>query len=245
MQSTDKQILVIEDNKYSMNKICAILKEIDNVTVIKAENSGEAYKYAVEYDIDLFIIDIILEPEKEADISGIIFADTIRKMERYVLTPMIFTTALEDPKLHAYVNLHCYQYFEKPYDVEKLKEAVMTTLQMKIKKYEKEYVYFKIEKIVFPIKIKEIVYIDNKITSLCIYCINGEVIKAPYKSSRQLLLELNSNKFLKCNKSIIVNVDYIQSIDYCNSTINLKEDYGEVKIGRRVLKSFKESLLQC
>ena len=90
-----------------------------------------------------------------------------------------------------------------------------------------------------------LVYIDNRITSLCIYCSNGEVTKAPYKSSRQLLLELNSNKFLKCNKSIIVNIDYIQSIDYCNSTILLKDNYGEVKIGRRMLKSFKESLLQC
>ncbi len=245
MQLTYKQVLVVEDNKYSMNRICSVLKEIENIIVIKAKNSGEAYKYAIEYDIDLFIIDIILEPQKEADLSGIIFADTIRKMNRYVLTPIIFTTALEDPKLHAFTNLHCYQYFEKPYDAEKLKEAVLTTLQTKRKKYEKEYVYFKIEKMVFPIKINEIVYIDNRITSLCIYCSNGEVTKAPYKSSRQLLLELNSNKFLKCNKSIIVNIDYIQSIDYCNSTILLKDNYGEVKIGRRMLKSFKESLLQC
>lgn len=43
MQLIYKQILVVEDNKYSMNRICSILKEIEGITVIKAENSGEAY----------------------------------------------------------------------------------------------------------------------------------------------------------------------------------------------------------
>ena len=60
MQAVFKQILVVEDNQYSMNKICSILKEIKNITVLKAKNSGEAYRYAMEYSIDLFIIDIIL-----------------------------------------------------------------------------------------------------------------------------------------------------------------------------------------
>lgn len=240
MQSTDKQILVVEDNKYSMGKVCSVLKEIQGVTVIKAENSGEAYKCAIEYAIDLFIIDIILEPTKEADVSGITFANMIRKTDKYKMTPIIFTTSLDDPMLHAYTHLHCYQYFKKPYDIEKFKEAVLTTLQMKIQKYEKEYVYFKIGGIVYPIKINDIVYIDNKVTSLRVRCANGEVLNTPYKSSRQLLLDLNSNKFLKCNKSMIVNIDYIKSIDYGNSIVNLKEHMGEVKIGRRILKSFKE-----
>lgn len=245
MQSTDKQILVVEDNKYCMNKICLMLKELKGIVIIKATNSGDAYKYAMEYSIDLFIIDIILEPTKEADISGITFADTIRKMEKYEITPMIFTTALADPKLHAYTNLHCYHYFEKPIDMDKLKEAVVKTLQMKIKKQEKEYVYFKINGIILPIIINQIVYIDNKVASLRVKCANGEEINTPYKSSRQMLLELDSNKFLKCNKSMIINMDYVEYIDYNQSIVKLKDDYGQVKIGKRLLKSFKESILEC
>lgn len=245
MQSTDKHILIVEDNKYSMDRICHMLKELKGITIIKATNSGEAYKYAMEYSIDLFIIDIILEPTKEADISGITFADNIRKLDQYQITPMIFTTALEDPKLHAYTKLHCYHYFEKPIDMDELKEAVVKTLQMKIKKQEKEYVYFKINGIIFPIKINRIVYIDNKVTSLRVKCSNGEEINVPYKSSRQMLLELDSNKFLKCNKSMIINMDYVEYIDYNQSIVQLKDDYGQVKIGKRLLKSFKESILEC
>lgn len=33
MQLIYKQILVVEDNKYSMNRICSILKEIEGITV--------------------------------------------------------------------------------------------------------------------------------------------------------------------------------------------------------------------
>lgn len=245
MQFINKQILVVEDNKYSMDRVCSILKDIKGITIIKAFNSGDAYRYTMEYTIDLFIIDIVLDSAKEADISGMAFAETVRRIEKYKMTPIIFTSCLEDPKLHAYAHLHCYEYFNKPYDTEKLKEAVITTLQMQVPKYEKEYICFKINGIVFPIKIMDIVYINNKTTSLCIQCANGESIAAPYKSSRQLLLELNSNKFLKCNKSIIVNINFIYSIDYQMNEIKLKNDFGEIKIGRRILKSFKEGLLQC
>lgn len=245
MQFTDKQVLVVEDNKHCMERICTMLKEIEAITVIKAENSGEAYKYAMEYNIDLFIIDIILEPSKEADISGINFADSIRKTDKYFVTPMIFTTALADPKLYAYTQLHCYQYFEKPYNMEELKETVLITLQMKIRKYAKEYVFFKMNGIVLPIKMNRIVYIDNKVSSLCIMCMDGEKIHTPYKSSRKLLLDLDSNKFLKCNKSMIINIDYVEFIDFNQSAVKLKDDFGTVKVGRRMLKSFKEGLLHC
>lgn len=245
MQAVFKQILVVEDNQYSMNKICSILKEIKNTTILKAKNSGEAYKYAMEYSIDLFIIDIILEPAKEADISGIHFADTIRKQEKYLVTPMIFITALVEPQMYTYTKLHCYDYFEKPIDIEKFKEAVLATLQMKIRKHEKEYTFFKINGIIMPVKIHDIVYIDNKVSSLCIQCVNEEMMHVPYKSSRQVLLELDSFKFLKCNKSMIVNIDYIENIDYGKSTVKLKDNFGEVKIGRKLLKSFKEGLLEC
>ncbi|MFQ6931962.1 MAG: hypothetical protein ACLRR3_13355 [Eubacterium sp.] len=61
--------------------------------------------------------------------SGMTFADNIREIERYKATPIIFTTSLEDPKLHAYAHLHCYQYFDKYYREDEFKEAVQFTLK--------------------------------------------------------------------------------------------------------------------
>ena len=70
-----------------------------------------------------FIVDIILEKTKNGDMSGMTFADNIREIERYKATPIIFTTSLEDPKLHAYAHLHCYQYFDKYYREDELQRS--------------------------------------------------------------------------------------------------------------------------
>ena len=200
MQSTDKQILIVEDNKRHMDRACDILEQLEDVVIFKADNCADAYRYAMEYSIDLFIVDIILEKTKNGDMSGMTFADNIREIERYKATPIIFTTSLEDPKLHAYAHLHCYQYFDKYYREDEFKEAVQFTLKNYTAKKEREYIYFKT---------------------------NG-------------IVELGSTKFLKCNKCEIVNCDYVKFADYSNYLIKLKEDFGELKIGRRILKSFKE-----
>ena len=78
MQSTDKQILIVEDNKRHMDRACDILEQLEDVVIFKADNCADAYRYAMEYSIDLFIVDIILEKTKNGDMSGMTFADNIR-----------------------------------------------------------------------------------------------------------------------------------------------------------------------
>lgn len=243
MNTTDKQILVIEDNKYSVNRIRNILKDIPNITIIRADNSGDAYKFALEYTIDLFIVDIILDSTKEADISGIKFAETIRRIEKYEFTPMIFTTSLQDSQLYAYANLHCYKYFEKPYDANELRQAVMKSLRFyQSRKEVKENYCYKEDGVLYVIKVKEIVYIDNQLTKLIIKCNNGEMVQTPYRSSKNILLELNSNRFYKCNKNIIINLDYVSHVDIGSRTVVMKEDCGRFTIGRRFLKGLVEEV---
>lgn len=243
MNTTDKQILVVEDNIYCMNRIQNILKGIPGIIIIKADNSGDAYKYALEYTIDLFIIDIILETATEADISGIKFAEIIRGIEKYEFTPMIFTTSLQDAQLYAYANLHCYQYFEKPYDEKELRQAVVKSLKFyPSRKVEKENYCYKADGVLYVIKTKEIVYIDNQLTKLLIRCNNGEIVQTPYRSSKNILLELNSNRFYKCNKNIIINLDYVNQVDLVNRIVRMKESHGSFTIGRRFLKGLVEEL---
>lgn len=243
MNTTDKQILVIEDNKYSMNRIRNILKDIPDIIIIWADNSGDAYKYAMEYTIDLFIVDIVLDSTTEADISGIKFAETIRKIEKYEFTPMIFTTSLQDSKLYAYANLHCYRYFEKPYDENELRQAIMKSLRFyQSRKEEKENYCYKEDGVLYVIKTKEIIYIDNQLTKLLIRCANGEVVQTPYRSSKNILLELNSNRFYKCNKNIIINLDYVSHINLGSRMVVMKENYGRFTIGRRFLKGLVEEV---
>ena len=60
--------------------------------------------------------------------------------------------------------------------------------------------------------------------------------------AKNILLELNSNRFYKCNKNIIINLDYVAHIDVGSRTVVMKEDYGSFTIGRRFLKGLVEEV---
>ena len=245
MQSLDKQVLVVEDNQRSMEKVCKLLKDIGGIAILKAENSERAYRYALEYNIDLFIVDIILNTSILGDVAGIQFVENIRTIEKYEFTPIIFTTALEDAQLHAYAHLHCYRYFEKPYDIKEFYRTVMSALKYETAKKEKEFYYYKKDGVIYSIKINDIVYMENDRFSVFVHCKNGTVIETPYRSCKQIILEVNSNRFLKCNRNTVVNVSFISNIEVGNKYIELKEGYGRLEIGQRLKKRFLEGLSLC
>lgn len=245
MYTSDKQILIVEDNEGSMNKACRILKDIGDVIILQARNSDTAYKYAMEYTIDLFIVDIILDSDEYADISGLKFVESIRTIDKYKFTPVIVTTSLEDPKFHAYSYLHCFRYFEKPYDSEEFKKAICEAMEYKTVKKAKEFYSYKDDGIIYTVKVDDIVYFQtiNRVTQ--IHCRNGKVLDTPYKSNKNILLELNSEKFLRCSNTTIVNVEFIAGIDTLNRYIMLTEGFGALEIGPKIKKRFLKELSEC
>lgn len=245
MYSSDKQILIVEDNKAAMELVCRLLEDIENTVILKSQDSEHAYRYAIEYNIDLFIVDIILNTSALADISGLKFIEGIRSIERYKFTPIIVTTSLEDPKFHAYSHLHCFRYFEKPYDKEEFQKAVIEALEYKSVKKTKEFYYYKNDGVLYSVKIKDIVYFQSVSRTTYIHCKNNRVLRAPYKSNKNILLELNSEMFLKCSNNTIVNIEYIKGIDTANRYVMLVENFGFLDIGPRIKKRFLKELSKC
>lgn len=241
MREEDKNILVIEDNLASRKMMCKILGEIENIHILEAPNSEVAYKFAMECDIDLFIVDIILDTSTSGDVSGIKFIERIRTIEKYKFTPIIITSSLEDPKLHSYIYFHCYRYFEKPYDREEILGIVKEALMYPQPKEERKFLYYKKGGILYSVLIKNIVYIVNSSKNIEIHCTDC-ILTAPYKSCKTLLNEINSNDFIQCSKNTIVNKYYIAYVDPANRYINLLKDYGTLEIGIRIKKKFMDRL---
>jgi len=90
-----KNILVIEDSEQYMDMICSKLSNITDINVYKAKDSAQAYKYALEENISVFIVDIILDTNALGDVSGIKFVERIRTIPEYKFTPIIITSSLE------------------------------------------------------------------------------------------------------------------------------------------------------
>ena len=245
MNTSDKQILIVEDNNKNMEKLCEALKDIKDVYIHKAKNSEQAYRYALEYNIDLFIVDIILNTKVFADISGLKFIESIRSINDYKFTPIIVTTSLEDPKFHAYSNLHCFRYYEKPYDYAEFKKSVVEALEYTTPKKAKDFYYYKDDGVIYSIKTKNIVYFQTNNRITYIQCRNGKVMPTPYKSNKKILLELNSKKFLRCSNNTIVNAEYIEGIDKSNRYVMLVDGFGTLEIGPKLKKKFLEEFFKC
>ena len=77
MKGIKKNILVVEDSEYYMDLICNTLSRIPDINVYKATCTAEAYKYAMENSISVFIVDIILNTDVLGDVSGIKFIERI------------------------------------------------------------------------------------------------------------------------------------------------------------------------
>lgn len=239
-----KCILIIEDNVNSANMIKKIIASIDpSVEVLTAANSEAAYRQAMEKDIDVFIIDIVLDTKVMGDTSGIKFAECIRGIQKYLFTPFIFTTSLEDPQLYAFRKLHCYGYLEKPIDVTQAEELIRGALRFENTKSLSETIYFKKDKIIYPIDVDDIIYTRNENHEMTVYHRNGTRLTIPYKTCSQLLKEVRTNSLVQCSRNTLVNKRYIESVDLVNRFITLDDsEHTKVDIGSSFIKKLERKI---
>lgn len=237
-----KNILIVEDSTAALARLKQIIGEIDKETQIHvAYNSSEAYQLALQYTIDVFLVDIVLDVKANADVSGIEFAQRIRNLDKYAFTPMIFTTSLADPKLYAFTNLHSFAYLEKPFSTEEVKSVLIKALGYTTQRENDKKLYFRKEGLLFAVDIVDIVYIENYFRKLKIRT-EDEDMEMPYRSCKKLMEEIDAKDFLQCSRNTIVNTKFIAAVDLANRYLILKEDYGRLEIGKAFIKSVKEHL---
>lgn len=238
-----KTVLIVEDNIKSRDMLVKIIENVRNDVEIKtASSEEEATLLAVKNNIDLFMLDIILNTSNPSDVSGMRFAKYIRTFQKYKYTPIIFTTALEDPELYAYSDLHCYYYVEKPYDVQKVADAIAEALEFPVNDNVSQSVFFRKDGILYKKEISDIVYIENSRAGQIVHCTNGN-LSLPYKSNKKILEELGSDRFVQCSRYHIINTDYIDKIDTVNRYVQLKDVKELIEFGNTFKQKFLKQMM--
>ncbi|MCM1127544.1 MAG: DNA-binding response regulator [Lachnospiraceae bacterium] len=233
-----KNILLVEDNEKYRKLLVNKLNMIDSeITIFETAHIEMAYNYSMQYRIDLFILDIILDTSIRGDTSGMDFADNIRNMGRYKSTPIIFITSLEDPKLFSYSKLHCYQYIEKPFDLEKTMDIIKEALEFGVHAEKEKYVYFRKEGLLFPAKVSEIVYITFDKPEMLVH-FKKDSLAVPYVSMRKMIDKLRTGDFGQCNRNTIVNVEYIEYFDLAGGCLKIKDSDIKLQVGNVYRKNF-------
>lgn len=226
-----RNVLLLEDNEKSRKMLVSLLKEVDSeITVLEAENVISAYGYAMRYIIHLFILDIIIDTSVRGDTSGITFASRIREIRKYKSTPIIFISSLEDPKLFTYSELHCFQYIEKPYNSEKVINKVKEALGIEYEDEKDRRICFRKEGLLLPVKLSNIIYIMCEKPYTRIYMVN-DTLEVSYQSLRKIIEIINSDTFVLCNRSTLVNKDYIEAIDITNKLLKMQYTDKQLLLG--------------
>ena len=232
-----KRVLILEDNAIHRKTLLKLLKEIDDIQVYEAENKEQAYAISMDNIINLFLVDIILDTKNNGDVSGLKFVERIRKIPQYSFTPLIFITSLEDPKLHAYRNLHCYGYIEKPFDKSEVLNLIRKALKFPEHQQQDEpqQLYLRIDGVVYCIQQDDIIYVEHTMRQLVINT-TKEKISIPYKTLNSFMDDVSEDKFIKCSRSTVINKGYVQNVDIVNKYIKLRGIDELIEIGPSMKK---------
>ncbi|MCM1569586.1 MAG: LytTR family DNA-binding domain-containing protein [Roseburia sp.] len=237
-----RNILIVEDKPVCSRALSKIIGEMQLDTVIScAASIEEAYQVLANRRIHLFLLDIILDSKDSGDVSGLLFAEELRRNAKYKYTPIIFITSLEDPKLYTYSQLHCYDYIEKPFSVPRVRDTILSALEMPVIPDDERFIYFRKEGIIYSKRLKEIVYIESNRRRIHIHCVDDE-LEIPYKTTEELLRELDSESFIQCSRYSILNRNYIEQIDYTNRYVKLKYIREPIEIGIVMGKVFRQKI---
>lgn len=237
-----KTVLIIEDDIEQLEMLKQLVMEINGRTeVYLAENAPKAYQILLERTIDVFLVDIILDKRNSVDASGIRLVEKLRQIPKYYFTPVIFVTSMEDQEMHAYKNLNCFGYIEKPYNPVQVKEKVMKALHYTTEREKDITIPLKKDNILYPVKVKDIVYIESIRHTVYIHLTNRKVLEIPYMTCKKILEEADaSGGLLVCARGVLVNREYIYGIDLTNKYLMLKDNFGMITMGGKYKKKLLE-----
>lgn len=239
-----KSVLILGNDSAMWDALEKIIREINrDIIIYKTGTLAEAYQIAMEHNISLFLSDIIIDVSKREDVSGLTFVENIRKLERYAFVPVIFVTTLSDPKMYAYSKLHCYGYLQKPVLSDEAKPLIEKALKFKQSANEEGNVYFRKDGVIYAVGKKEIIYIKSHAGKVTIKTEREELV-VYYKTCRDILSELDSERFVQCSRGTVVNKTYIANVDIANRVLHLVNDYGELEVSVRMKKRLLEQIQQ-
>ncbi|MEW9078388.1 LytR/AlgR family response regulator transcription factor [Terrisporobacter glycolicus] len=226
------KIGICEDEKEMQDLIESHLQNLLKNREYKIEKyiSGEELLQANFEDIDILLLDIQM-----GKLSGMDTARRIREVNSKM--EIIFITSLIDYVQEGY-EVRAYRYLLKPIELEELKKHVLNCIN-EIEKNKNHYILIKNKSNTYKIYSNEITYIEVQKKDMLIHTINKD-FDVRY-SLEKVEKDLNLDKFVRCHKSFLVNLTYVENI---KSNIAILESGEEVPISRYRYKEVKEKFLR-
>ena len=197
--------------------LCEILKKMDIQFDITCFNEGQDLideMTSSEKLYDIIFLDVFMKAS-----NGINIARKIREFDKEC--KIIFITSSKEYAVESY-DVRAIYYILKPINEEKLNNAINIAIESLNK--ENKHIIIKNKKGSYRIAYKDILYAESKARVVNIYDKDGEVISF-YSKLEDFFQSLQDERFLRCHKSFVVNMDYILKIEQkyicINNNINI------------------------
>ena len=199
--------IIIDDEQGALDSMEILLNEFPQIKILrKIRNPLDAFSVLVSEKPQLLFLDIQMP-----GISGIDFLEKIREFDPHVL--VIFVTAFSDYALKA-IKHHPFSYLLKPVVRIELKqtiEKVINTLNTE-KAVESELVVVNSKTECLFIKPSDVLYFAANGSYTWIY-LSDETSHLVSGNIGALLSKFPENIFVKLNRSLIVNKNYVYSVN--------------------------------
>ena len=223
------KIGICEDEKETQDLIESHLQNLLKNREYEIEKyiSGEELLQANFKDIDILLLDIQM-----GKLNGMDTARKIREVDSKM--EIIFITSLIDYVQEGY-EVRAYRYLLKPIELEELKKHVLNCIN-EIEKNKNHYILIKNKSNTYKIYSNEITYIEVQKKDMLIHTINKD-FHVRY-SLEKVEKDINLDKFVRCHKSFLVNLTYVENI---KSNTAILERGEEVPISRYRYKRLRKS----
>ncbi|MCE7993311.1 MAG: response regulator transcription factor [Roseivirga sp.] len=204
--------IIVDDEALAQDLIETHLKKIPNIEIIaKCHTAMEAMSVLNQQSVDIMFLDIEMP-----DLTGVEFLKALEKPPH-----TIFTTAYSEYAMEGY-ELNVVDYLLKPirFDrffkamskvLELLKEKEPQTTEPSAEKTSNEYIFVKSEYKAVKITFDDILYVESMQKYVKFHLSDKMVISLMSISSLQEILP--QKQFFRCQKSFIINLNKIESIE--------------------------------
>lgn len=242
-----KQVLIVDNDNSQIQRITAILRETSlflgkGIEIYAVNTLDEAQEVMDTVTVDILILDIVFKERMTQLYPGIEWAEKMRNVGKYVSLPIIFVTNITDLREYAYRELNCLGYLKRDFREEEMIRLLEKAMRHTTLRDGEKLILPKAGGIIYPIKVKDILYIEVLERVLYIYKIDGEVLEIKHKSIRDFKEEVNTPCLIQCNRSMLLNILYVAELNRRNSYVTLTKDEIQLIVGKRYLADVEKAL---
>lgn len=212
------------------NELFQRIKQLDIRPLFWVRNIREAKQVLQTKEVKVIILDLQGQ-EKE----GFSLALYIRGMHHHYLTPLMILAENSHYEKSAFYEAHCFAYYTKRLGGERFWKDINHLMYVMNPSCVPSGMVFRTRAGIHRIEVSDIRYLEILKHNIFVHT-SYDVLQYPYRTMSDCLSQ-GRGKLLQCHRSLAVNPDYIEYVDYGNRTIYLKGDQKSLDIGPKYIKT--------